>query len=114
MHPVLFKIGSVNIYSYGFMVAVGFVLAVFLISRTAKESGVSAEWISDLCLLMLISGIIGARALYVLVNWDMYKYDVLEVFRLSDGGLAFYGGFFCALIFSALCEEKQIIPMGHR
>ena len=66
MYPILFKIGPVVIYSYGVMIAVAFLSSVYLLSRSASKAGIDSEKIIDLGLVLLISGIIGDRLLYVL------------------------------------------------
>lgn len=97
MHPVLIKIGPVAVYSYGFMVAVGFGIAAFLIYRHAARLKLEKDRIIDMLVLMLLCGIAGARLLYILLNFNYYLSRPLEVFDLSKGGLVWYGGFLAGL-----------------
>ncbi|MDD5428521.1 MAG: prolipoprotein diacylglyceryl transferase [Candidatus Omnitrophica bacterium] len=98
MHPVLLKIGSVTIYSYGVMVAVGFALATVLIYRRAPKFNLNREKCVDLAITILISGIVGARLLFVLLNLRFYAANPLEIIMLSKGGLVWYGGFIAGLV----------------
>jgi phosphatidylglycerol:prolipoprotein diacylglycerol transferase len=98
MHPVLVSLGPITIYSYGVMVAIGFVLAAFLVSRHARRLGVSPDKLVDMLVVVLISGIIGARILYILLNLGYYIAKPLEVFDLAKGGLVWYGGFIAGVI----------------
>lgn len=98
MHPVLFKIGPLNLYSYGVMLAAAFFTAVFLARRAAKEARISPDVITDLGLVLLFSGIAGARLLYVILNIQDYVGNPFEILMLSHGGLAFYGGALAAFI----------------
>ena len=91
MHPILFKIGHVTVYSYGVMVAIAFLVSVYFASR-------SNEKIADLGLVLLISGIIGARLLYVLTEIEYYRANPLEIVMIWKGGLVFYGGFIAAFV----------------
>ncbi len=97
MHPILLKIGPFTIYSYGMMVAIGFAAAVFSIYRRAPKFQIDKNKMLDLCIIILVSGIVGARLLYVLLNLPYYAADPIEIFKLSKGGLVWYGGFLSAL-----------------
>lgn len=105
MHPILLKAGSVNVYTYGALVAVGFMLAAWLIYRDAPPFGIPGARLVDGLLFMLITGIIGARVLYIAVNLDYYLSNPLEMIDLSRGGLIWYGGFFLAMAFLAVYSK---------
>ena len=107
MFPVLFKIGPFSIYSYGVMVAVGFCVVTFLVYRRASIFSVDRDRMVDYLILILISGIIGARALYVMLNFEYYLNHPLEIFYLSRGGLVWYGGFTAAVIASIWFVKKK-------
>lgn len=97
MYPILLKIGPITIYSYGVMVALGAGLAAFLIYRRAGEFGLDKDKILDLAVLSLLSGLAGARLLYVALNLPYYSKNPAEAIDLSKGGLIWYGGFFAAV-----------------
>ena len=98
MHPILIQIGPFNIYSYGVMIAVSFGLMTLLMYRQARRFNLDPDRIVDLMVLLLVSGIVGARLLYIALNFDYYLLNPLEVFNLSKGGLVWYGGFFVSLL----------------
>lgn len=98
MHPVIAKIGPLSIYSYGFMVATAFMVATILAALEARREKVPVGRIIDLSLYMIISGLVGARLLYVFLNWKDFIRSPLEAFMLTHGGLVFYGGAILALI----------------
>jgi phosphatidylglycerol---prolipoprotein diacylglyceryl transferase len=98
MHPVLVKLGPITIYSYGAMVALGFGIAAYLIYKHAARLGLNKEKVVDTTVSILVSGIIGARILYVLINLGYYTARPLEIFDLSKGGLVWYGGFIAGLL----------------
>lgn len=107
MHPILIKFGSLTIYSYGVMAAVGFALATLLIYRRASKFNVTKDSIIDLAILILITGVIGARSLYILSNLNYYLANPLEIPNLSKGGLVWYGGFLSALFASIWYTRKK-------
>ncbi len=97
MHPILMKIGPLTVYSYGAFVALGFAAAAFLIYRRAAVFGIDKDNILDLLIIMLVSGVVGARLLYVLLNLGYYLSNPYELIVLSKGGLVWYGAFFAAI-----------------
>ena len=101
MHPILFKLGPLNIYSYGVMVALGFAIASACIYRRAPAYGLDGNAVVDYTILVLVSGVAGARLFYVLMNIGYYVANPLEIVNLSRGGLVWYGGFIGALAASA-------------
>lgn len=100
------------LHTYGLMIATAFLVAIALAARTARNTfpedivvdgkRVAAgplmfERTLDIGFWMLISGIAGAKLLFVIVNWDRYSHAPLEALSLS-GGLVFYGGFIGAAL----------------
>lgn len=111
MHPVLFKIGPLAIYSYGIMVALGFIVAIYLAKQRAKEDGIDPDRVIDLGVYTLISGVIGSRLLYVLLNIREYLASPLEILMLHHGGMVFYGGLILAVAAGTLFLRKRQIPI---
>ena len=110
MHPILFEIGPITIRSYGVLVACAFFVGFFLLYKEAGRRNFYADKILDLGLLILIFGVIGARALHVLVNFDFYKSNLPDIFFIWKGGLAFYGGLILAILASWLFILKKKLP----
>jgi phosphatidylglycerol:prolipoprotein diacylglycerol transferase len=97
MHPILLELGSITLYTYGFFVALGFFTAI-IVSRTfAKKNDIDPQIMTDLVFTILVSALIGARLMYVIINFGYYKNDLIAIFKLWDGGLVFYGGFIVAV-----------------
>jgi len=96
MAPILFKCSFFTIYTYGVFVALAFLVAVPLWVREGERRGLDGERIYTLGLLLLASGVVGARLLYVAMNWGDFSGDLLEIVRLQHGGLAWFGGFAAA------------------
>ena len=92
MYPILFRFNSLNIYAYGFFIALGFVSGLVLaIPRTRKE-GIPFDRVIDLFFYTVLSAVLGSRALFVLINFDTYRESPLQMFKLWEGGLGFYVG----------------------
>ena len=97
MYPVLFKFGFITVYSYGALLAIGFLVSAFLIYRNAGRFNLSGEAMLDLAVIALIFGILGARIVFILQNLPHFVKYPLEILDLSKGGLVWYGGFFGGL-----------------
>ncbi len=98
MLPEICQIGPFPIYAYGLMLVLAFFVSSYLASLQAKREGVDPDLIFNLCFLVFISGIIGARVFYVLNSLSFYLRNPLETIMLQHGGLAWFGG----VIFGAL------------
>jgi len=98
MHPVLIKIGSLTIYTYGSFVALGFFTAIIVSRILAKKNNIDTQLITDMIFTILVSALIGSRLLYVIINFSYYKNNLISVFKIWDGGLVFYGGFLASVL----------------
>jgi len=98
MRSVVFHLFDFPIHSFGACIAVGLLFAHFVISRLARRGGIAnPEFASNILVLMILSGFIGARIAYVMEHWSAVYADApMSVFNLRGGGLMFYGGFITA------------------
>ena len=94
MHPILVEFGFLNlkIFTYGLLVATGFFAGILLAARWAKQDGLDPQKILDLCFYIAIASLVGARALYIIVEYRYFLANPLEVLKFWKGGLVFYGG----------------------
>jgi len=111
MYPILLQIGRVTIYSYGVTLAIAFILSVHLATKRAAIFGLNGDSINNLAFILLISGIIGARAFYVFLNFGYFIKRPIEIFMLHRGGLVFYGAFIIALAFGIVYAKIKKIPI---
>lgn len=109
MCPELFKIGPLTVYSYGLMLAIAFIVASFFLTLEFKRKGIHPDLASEITILSLIFGIIGAKIFYLFGEWDSFINDPIgEAF--SPGGLVWYGGFLLALIVVYINSRRRNIP----
>ncbi|MBC8199538.1 MAG: prolipoprotein diacylglyceryl transferase [Desulfobacterales bacterium] len=111
MHPVLLKLGPFSIHTYGFFIAMGFIAGILLAKREAKRLGEDPERIMDLSFYLLIAAIVGSRLFYIFINPEIFVSDILESFRIWNGGLVFYGGFIAALIVGLIYLKIKKMPL---
>jgi phosphatidylglycerol---prolipoprotein diacylglyceryl transferase len=112
MWPVLLEIGPVRLHSYGALVALGFLLGYAVTVAVARRHGLEKDVILDLAWVVLLAGLAGARAAYVLFNWTYFQQRPLEILALWHGGLVFYGGLAGALAAGWLWLRRQRIRPG--
>ena len=106
MNNVLIKIGPLTIYWYSALILVGFLLAMFLATQESKKEG-NTEFLNDLIMRIMIWGIIGARTYYVIFNFKEYQNNLLDIFKIWEGGLAIYGGVIAGLIIVIQQSKKR-------
>lgn len=92
MHPILFEWGHYKIHFYGVLIVVGFLFSMPFVVKKGVQLGLERRLLVNVCYLSLISGFIGARLVYILVNWSEFSADPVGIFDIRRGGLVFYGG----------------------
>ena len=98
MYPIIGKIGPFPLQSYGLMLVIAFALSIWLASKEAEKNRLIApSKVIDIGLLMLVSGMVGSKLLYILLNLPSYKKDFWDA-TLWRSGFVFFGGLILALI----------------
>jgi len=111
MYPILFDFGSIKIYAYGFLIGLGFVSGLILSTLNAKKEGVPFERVVDLFFLSVLSAILGSRILFVLINFDSYRRNLLQILKIWEGGLVFYGGLILAIAVAIAYMRWHRLPL---
>jgi len=91
LHSLWDVLTDIPIYGYGTMLFLAFVLCTWLAVRLGRREGISKERVQDLAVWIFISGIIGARAVFIIQYRENFA-TFWQFFQLWDGGLVFYGG----------------------
>lgn len=103
------NIGGFTIAYYGIIIAIGMILAMFLILHEAKRVGIKQDDMMDVFLFAVIFGVVGARLYYVIFSWNLYKNNLISIFYLREGGLAIYGGVIGGVLaILAVCMRKKL------
>jgi phosphatidylglycerol:prolipoprotein diacylglycerol transferase len=109
MIPILLDLGPIKIYSFGLMLALGFLTGSAVLSRELKRRKINPDFGTWITLLAVLFGIGGAKLLYLIENWQLVRRDPIgEMF--SPGGLTWYGGFILALGVVTLYVRWKKIP----
>lgn len=109
INRVAFEVFGRPIYWYALLIMTGFILAVLFVLATCKKRGLAEDHIFDIAFYGLLFGILGARLYYVLFDIDCLDGNILNFFKIWEGGLAIYGGIIAAVITAGVyCKIKKI------
>jgi len=107
--PVAFRIGNFEVYWYGILIAAALVVCIVLALKQAKKNNFPDTLVYDTMLVTIPCAIVGARAYYVIFNWDIYKDNLKSIFDTRAGGLAVYGGILCCILgLLIMCKIRKI------
>lgn len=94
----LFSIGNFVVHGYGFMIGIGFVLALLLGEFRAKKLKLKDDVVLDIAIIAGVGGFFGAKFLYVIVSFHDFLHDPLGV--LGSSGFVVYGGLIFGVLFN--------------
>jgi phosphatidylglycerol---prolipoprotein diacylglyceryl transferase len=104
MIPVLFKLGPITVYSYGLMMALGFLAADFLLAAECRRRSISPDFASAIVVWGAIAGLAGARLYDVADNFPAYMQDPWSIV-FSGSGFVWYGGLFGGVLSTYLVSR---------
>lgn len=110
MHPELFTIGNLTVYSYGLMIALGVLISALALYREAPGEKMNPDHVLEAVLASTFFGLIGARLLYVMLNWDYFSANPGEILFAQFAGLSFYGGLFLGVFVLFIWTRWRRLP----
>lgn len=107
--PSYITIFGRDIYFYGILIAIGFMLAILYCTHTCADFGIKENDFYDVVIWLIPLSIVGARLYFVLFNLSDYLARPAEIFAVWHGGLAIYGGVIAgALVILCVCRHKKL------
>ena len=110
MHPELFSLGPITIYSYGVLLAASYLLGLWLAMRRAKRWGLDPSRVLDLGIYIIIAALIGAKLLLFVVDFDQFSGSPADLLSLGRSGGVFYGGLILAVIVAFWYIVRHHLP----
>ena len=108
MDPII-NLGVISIHWYSIILFIAILVGSNLAIKEAKRHGFEEDFMVNMLFLGVIIGIVGARAYYVIFNFDYYKDNLMEIFKVWNGGLAIHGGIIAGLItIAVICYKKKV------
>lgn len=108
MDRILISIGPITIYWYSFLILISILLGLLIIKKEIKETKLDKDFIFDLIFYLIPVCIVGARLYYVIFNFSIFKDNLLDIFKIWEGGLAIYGVVISGILFIIYyCKKKN-------
>jgi phosphatidylglycerol:prolipoprotein diacylglycerol transferase len=108
--PEIFEIAGLEITWHGLFTALGVVVGVVMAAFLARRAGIDEDTIYNTALCLVVGGIIGARALYVLEHLGDFSDDPAEVFAINMGGISIYGALIGGTLGAAAYAAWRRLP----
>lgn len=110
--PYLISTGTFLLSWHGFFSFVAVATAVYLVGRWAPTKGIDPDDIYSIAIWAIIGGIIGARLVHVIDNWDFYQYNLLQILFIWSGGIGLWGGILGGFLGGAAYAMLAKHPVG--
>ncbi len=111
MHPILVELGPFTIYTYGVLLAAAYLLGLKLAMIRAKRLGLDEARILDLGIYIIISALVGAKALLLVTDYQTFRNDPRELLTLARSGGVFYGGLILAVSVALWYIRRVGLPL---
>src|SRR5438445_11924329 len=111
MHPVLFKIGPLTLYSLGLFWALGALAAAWIVRLELKRYRYDLDLAGSVVTAAAVAGLLGARLLFILEEWESFPRAPFD-FIFSGAGFSWYGGLVAGAL-EVMCAFKgNKLPLG--
>lgn len=112
MRPKLFVWRGITIWSYPAMLYLGLVAGIVAGNAAAHAARIDAFRTFVATLILIVVCLLGARLLYVALNWTLYRSDPARIWDRSEGGLAMLGALPLAIPISVPLLAILGLPYG--
>lgn len=109
MYPILFKIGPFPFYAFGAVMALGAYVVGILLWIELKRHQYNPFLLVPIVVALALGGFIGARLLFILLNWDDLRGTSSNLF-LSEAGFTWYGGLLGGMLTVGWMVHTRGIP----
>ena len=112
MHPVLFELGPITIYTYGFFIAVGATLGfVYMAQQGKREFGLTFDQSNTLFIILVASAVVGGKVFFFFESPAYYWSHPKKL--ISGSGFVFYGSlFFCVVSMLWFFKRNKLPVLG--
>src|SRR3990172_3481122 len=113
MDPEIGRIGGLLLTWHGVFTAIGIAVGIWVAVQFAKRVGIIEDDAYTVALIAVPAGIVGARALYVIENHDLFGGgDWLDIFAINEGGISIYGALIGGVLGGVAYSLWQKLPIG--
>ena len=111
--PVIFNLGGFELRWYSLFIMLAVVAAVLITAHQAKKKGIATSEIYSLALWVVLAGMLGARLLHIIDQWEYYAGNPLQILQLQQGGLAIWGALAGGGLALILYARSRHLSLGH-
>lgn len=112
-NPIAISLGYLHIRWYAIFIMLGALMALVIAIREGKKIGIEKSFLEDLVLYGLPISIFGARIYYVIFEWNQYKDNLIDIFKINEGGLAIHGAIIAAVLWGYYYCKKHNVNFLH-
>ncbi len=107
--PIILELGPLTLRWYGLLYAVAFFVVITIAEKYLKPKDVSSDELSNFAIIALVSGLVGARLWYVLLNYQYFLLHLDETYQIWLGGQSIQGGMLGAWLGTLLLDRKNYL-----
>ncbi len=112
MLPKLIDTGGFFLPTYGVLVAIAFLVAIWLTGKLSAKVGLKSESVTNLAIYCALAGMAGAKLLMFLFDWRIYLLNPREIFTVATLQAAgvYQGGLVLAILFAFVYMRRHGLP----
>ena len=113
MFPKLISFDSFFLPTYGALVAIGFLVALWVTGKLARRAGLDPERVANVGIYSALAGLVGAKLLMFVFDLDYFLQNPREAFSLAtlQSGGVFFGGLVIAVLAGAWLMRRYALPV---
>ena len=109
MNPIFLDLGIISIYWYSILIFAALLIGGWLALREARKWKIPEDYMINYFFFLVPIVLIGARIYYVIFEWSYYSGNIVEIFKVWEGGLAIHGGIIAGILWTLIYTKKYKI-----
>lgn len=107
MNSIFLDLGIIKIYWYSVVILAGLLVGGTLAIKEAGKWKINEDFMINLFFFLIPISIIGARLYYVTFNFEYYKNNLVDIFKVWEGGIAIHGAIIFGILFIIFYAKKH-------
>lgn len=109
INPTILNLGPLEIRWYGLVYVLGFLLGAYFLQKYKEKLHLSKDDVWDLIFYVMVGIILGARIFELFWEPQYYLSNILNIFKIWQGGMSFHGGLVGSVAGAYFfCKKKNI------
>lgn len=110
-NPIWFSWGQFQLYWYGLLMSISVLLGFWIVLRVNRglKLPLDPDKLFYAVVITIISGFVGARLLFVILEWPTYAQHLTEIWQVNHGGMSIHGALLGGLLgLWAACRWQRL------